>query len=113
VQVSQTRKFNFQHVAQYLFTTSLVSTTRRGRLQAPRSLHTYLSIMVGYTRTVLNVWYQCIIRHNNKLIQIIIQILFLKLRNALYINICGTDIIFRLKWVGVSINSYIKCKLVQ
>jgi hypothetical protein len=68
--------------------------------------------MVGYT--VLKVRYRYIIRYNNKKhIQIIIQILFLKLRNALYPNICGNDIIFRLKWVGCSLNSYIKCKLVQ
>ena len=67
--------------------------------------------MGGYT--ISKVWCQYVIRNNEKTYSNHNTNMVLKLCNALYPNVCGNLIIIRLMWVGGSVNSYIKCKLVK
>ena len=68
-------------------------------------LRTYLFIMGVYT--ISKVWYQYVIRHNDKTYSNNNTNVVLKSCNALYPNVCGNDIIIRLKWAGGFVNSYI------
>jgi len=67
--------------------------------------------MGGYT--ISKMWCKYVIRHTDKTYSNHNTNMVLKLCNALYRYVCGDDIIIRLKWVRGSVNSYIKCKLVQ
>lgn len=67
--------------------------------------------MGGYT--ISKAWCQYVIRHNDKTYSNHNTNMVLKLCSALYPNVCCNYIIIHLKWVGGSVNIYIKCKLVQ